>query len=118
MGTARRAPTFNPKSKIENPKWPGFLANPAGGTYNDGSRPRVRAQQISILGVSLPQSGTRMAVLRRRMGNYLQIALGKIIGTKNQRGLKQLGARQLVSSGNIENPLVVELLGVGSAACS
>jgi len=27
------------------------------------------------------------------MGNYLQIALGKIIGTKNERELKRLGER-------------------------
>jgi hypothetical protein len=31
-------------------------------------------------------------VLRRHMGNYLQIALGKIIGTKNERELKRLSA--------------------------
>ena len=28
------------------------------------------------------------------MGNYLQYALGKIIGTKNERELKRLGARE------------------------
>ena len=38
-------------------------------------------------------STARMAVLQRRMGNYLQIALGKIIGTKNERELKRLSAR-------------------------